>query len=228
MGFPLTEIGSEREARLATLAQQGKGAKDLFKQCLRDNASGEAANAIRRATTFAENLDYNHPGLSPQTYLAHPIRMGCLALRFVKPADPDLVTVALLHNVLEVTDVSADELEEKFGSVAAESILDLTMDRSRKDAEYIPSYYGRLLQGHLVARIVKILDKLDNLFMLCLNPDAGLRERYLKEIEEWVVPMCRDSMPELTGYIEKLVVDCKKVGYTGNPYAETENQGATG
>ena len=60
---------------------------------------------------------------------------------------------------------------------------------------------------------VKVLDKLDNLFMLGLNPNDEVRDRYLEEIKEYIVPLAKKMDDDLAVYIEKLIVYNKNVGH---------------
>jgi hypothetical protein len=54
--------------------------------------------------------------------------------------------------------------------------------------------------------VVKIIDKLDNLFMLGLNPDEAVRQRYLNEISHYVLPLVKQFLPQLANYFENLVL----------------------
>ena len=55
------------------------------------------------ALTFSCSLEYFHEGLSKESYLAHPIRVALLALKYIDFASSDSVILALLHNLYEVT-----------------------------------------------------------------------------------------------------------------------------
>jgi hypothetical protein len=67
------------------------------------------------------------------------------------------------------------------------------------------------MQPHV--RVIKILDKLDNLFVLCLNPSDEVRHQYLADIETFVLPMVASDLPALLPYITALVNDCRAVGH---------------
>jgi (p)ppGpp synthase/HD superfamily hydrolase len=113
-----------------------------------------------------------------------------------------------------VSDVSVDTLSETFGSGISDQIETLTVDRNVQwNKTYKAGYYVKLTAGPLSARVVKIVDKLDNLFVLGLNPDASVREKYLAEIEEFVLPMAEASLPSLTAYMRNLVQDCRATGF---------------
>jgi hypothetical protein len=101
-----------------------------------------------------------------------------------------------------------------FGSRISNQIDLLTVDRDLQwNMDYKENYYKRLMKSPISARIVKILDKLDNLFLLGLNPDASLREKYLLEVENFILPMAMVSLPNLTIYIRDLVANCRETGF---------------
>jgi hypothetical protein len=54
--------------------------------------------------------------------------------------------------------------------------------------------------------VVKIIDKLDNLFILGLNPDEEVRKRYLNEISNYILPLVKQFLPQLANYFENLVL----------------------
>ena len=55
----------------------------------------------------------------------------------------------------------------------------------------ITNYFQRLNEGPCSAGLVMIFDKLDNLFVLGLNPDEKLRQMYIAHFEQYILPMIR-------------------------------------
>ncbi len=208
----LRAIDEERAWRLAARKGEG-GTAAWFDACLRRHAPAGGRDRIAAARDFALGLDYAHRGLSKPAYLAHPLRVAGLALALDRPPQVETAVIALLHNVFEVTDVAPERVARSFGAPAAAAIADLTVDRGRRDDAYKAEYYGRLGAGPRAARAVKVLDKLDNLFLLCLNPDEAVRAAYLDEIETWVLPMARAELPAIEGYMIDLVADCRARGH---------------
>lgn len=54
---------------------------------------------------------------------------------------------------------------------------------------------------------------LDNLYVLCLNPDGAVRHRYLREIVRHVIPLAEDVVPSLVGTVRALVDEADRLGY---------------
>jgi len=82
----------------------------------------------------------------------------------------------------------------------------LTIDRSRQsDPEYLEAYYVGIVRAD--AGAIKVVDKMDNLFLLHVAPDRDVRRRYIAEIRRHVVPLCAHALPAATGYLSDLIVD---------------------
>jgi (p)ppGpp synthase/HD superfamily hydrolase len=214
------DIGLERQRRLLGLLEPDPHALVLWSR-----ASAALVNDVERehlahAFRFAKAIKYRHVGLTSDIYFSHPLRVAGLAILISGAKKSEIGVLAVLHNVLEVSDVSVNGLSETFGSGISNQISALTVDRDVQwDKGYKAGYYNQLMQGPLSARIVKIVDKLDNLFVLGLNPDASVRSRYLAEIEEFVLPMTVTSLPAVTAYMRALVKDCRLTGFIERPVA---------
>jgi (p)ppGpp synthase/HD superfamily hydrolase len=212
----LVSIAAERQTRLAGRATPDPVAFALWERALLLRGDESYQRRLREAYAFAKSLEYAHEGLAGDIYIAHPIRVAAMALLARPDADADLGVVGLLHNTLEVSSISRQDLAARFGAGAAEQIFNLTVDRKQQwDARYKQWYYDRLNAGAASARIVKVFDKLDNLFLLGLNPDDGVRDRYLREIENHVLPMAEQDLPQVLPYMIELVADCHRAGYFG-------------
>lgn len=209
----LGSIAEEREKRLLSRKNEGKEAESALEEALVPFKGNVLASGAQAAYQFAKGINYKHPGLSPASYLAHPVRVACLSLHLIQPPDENAVVLSLLHNVYEVSDVSPQEIVTRFGEAMSNAIRDLTVDRSQTSEAYKVGYYQRLNEGPVWARIVKLFDKLDNLFLLGLNPDAKIRETYLQDVEKFIVPIALADLPGVTNYLKALVEDCRRVGF---------------
>jgi|APSaa5957512493_1039668.scaffolds.fasta_scaffold09381_2 (p)ppGpp synthase/HD superfamily hydrolase len=214
MWYHLGSIEEERTFRLRVLAQNGIGVKEHFLECVSVNCVGSEKKEIIRAYDFAIGLDYDHAGLSSKVYLAHPLRVAEMTIGLYRPLDPETVKIALLHNALEVGGLDAEALTIEFGSRVADAIATLTVDRSRQwDLAYKQAYYDAINASPTGVRAVKVLDKLDNIFTLCLNSDEDVRNRYLAEIKKHVIPMADLAMPHVGNYLRRTSENARLIGY---------------
>lgn len=216
----LDDIGLERQRRLLGLLEPDPHALVLWSRGMAALPDDAERDRLAHAFRFAKEIKYRHVGLTSDIYFSHPLRVAALATLVSGTQDAGIGVLAVLHNVLEVSDVSVDKLSATFGNGISNQIKALTVDRELQwDKAYKTGYYSKLMEGPLSARVVKIVDKLDNLFVLGLNPDASVREKYLAEIEDFVLPMTVASLPRLTAYMRNLVQDCRLTGFIERPAA---------
>lgn len=221
----LDDFGLERQRRLMGLLEPDPHALVLWSRASDALVNDAERERLAHAFDFAKAIKYHHVGLTSKIYFSHPLRVAGLATLISGAKDSETGVLAVLHNVLEVSDVTLDELTVAFGSGISNQIRALTVDREVQwDKAYKASYYNQLMQGPLAARVVKIADKLDNMFVLGLNPDASVRSRYLEEIEEFVLPMTVTSLPAATSYMRALVKDSRAIGFIERPVATNKGK----
>ena len=175
----------------------------------------------KKGTTYqtsfylAKNLDYCHPGLESKIYLNHPLRVANLIVQNLLNIDDILLATALLHNIKEV---SPNQYQDGMKSLPEEiknAVEALTVDRSRQyERTYKIKYYLNIESYSPLASQVKVFDKIDNLFMICFNPDSEIRRSYLQEIEDFVLPLAKKYTNSNVINTLKLSVDeANSVGY---------------
>lgn len=214
----LDDIATERERRLHGLVEPDPHALVLWNHALASFKDDAERTRLTNAFAYAKAIKYRHAGLTSDVYFSHPLRVAALAVLISDSQAADVGILALLHNVLEVSDISPGALAEAFGSEMAAQVTNLTVDRAVQwDQPYKIQYYSKLMEGPHSSRVVKILDKVDNLFLLALNPDEKIKEKYLAEIERFVLPMTRLALPYLEPYLKELIVDCRKTGMRAHP-----------
>lgn len=217
----LGNIERERESRLAFLKEPDDSVMWRFEDESLKLHDPAVRRGLQRAWDYARNLDYRHPGQGAALYLAHPLRVTTLYMQLFRPADAPGLATAMLHNVMEVADVGRGELAAVVGEEVAVAVETLTVDRARQwDDDYKRAYYLAIESSPFYVPRVKILDKLDNLFLLCLNPSAATRDAYLREVGLWLIPMTQRVAPQLAAYVEALAEDCRRIGHRPLPPAQ--------
>lgn len=218
----LDDIEIERERRLRGLSEPDPHARVLWRRALAALASDLERQKLLLAFQFAKEIKYHHIGLTSEVYFSHPLRVAAICLLSRPDQGSEVGVLGILHNVLEVSDVSADLLAEIFGRTISDQVVALTVNRNIQwDHAYKTNYYRNLMAGPRITRAVKIVDKLDNLFTLGLNADEEVKTRYLSEIEDFVLPMVEATIPELLAYMSDLVSNCRTIGFIRNPVASS-------
>jgi guanosine-3',5'-bis(diphosphate) 3'-pyrophosphohydrolase len=147
-------------------------------------------------------------------YINHPIEVAELLARVggVK----DLVTLqgAILHDTIEDTNTTAEELEAAFGkdvrTVVEEVTDDKTLDkadRKRLQIEHAPHVSER-------AKLIKIADKISNVRSVTLTPPAKWPLSRRKEYLDWteqVVGGMRGCNPALEKLYRELLDEGRRV-----------------
>lgn len=206
-----SDIAQGRHERLLFLKNPSV---EIIEDFERDVVSGSHDNDLNSSWLYAKNMDYKHEGLSQLAYLAHPIRVATLYLELVEEPTVYGTKLGLLHNLIEVSGLSAEDIIEHVGAQIAHDVELLTVDRAQQwDQKYKQAYYEQITQASLEVQQIKVLDKLDNLYMLSLNKSDDVRERYLQEIEKWIVPLAGKCLPLLCDYINELIVFNREIGY---------------
>lgn len=188
----------EREIRAGDLDTKIKHSEHLWAKLCRV-LSFEEKIEVEKARVFAENLHYVHPGLDSKSYLVHPLRVATLSGLFTTQNKLLTAKVGLLHNVYEVGVVEPTTIIAQFGQGIHLALETLKVDRERQsDLQYLFDYYNAIAQLPNGMGIVKVVDKIDNLYTLNLTATSETRLRYLKEIENFIVPLCEDVSPQIS------------------------------
>ena len=108
---------------------------------------------LQKAISIAHNSHKNQYNVNGEPYILHPLRI------MLKTKNEEQMITAVLHDVVENSDVGLDNLEtEGFNKdiVAAVGAL------SRKNDELYDSYISRVLKNKLAIKI-KVIDLMDNI-----------------------------------------------------------------
>ncbi|QDX93723.1 HD domain-containing protein [Brevibacillus laterosporus] len=143
-------------------------------------------NMAVEAVLLATKAHANQQDKGGQPYILHPLRV------MMYMSSDEARAVAVLHDVLEDTDVTADDLRETgFPKEVVEAVMILT----KNPKENYDSYIIKVKQNQL-ARAVKIADIKDNLDVTRIpeptEADLARIEKYkraLKELEGESTPM---------------------------------------
>ena len=148
----------------------------------------EPSQTLTKALSFSKESHKHQVRKSGEPYVVHPILVAAIVVSIT--SDESMAIAALLHDVVEDTDVSIDEIEERFGKDVAHLVAGLTKIDSLRDHELIPSSSNeRLILSALTFRkmllasikdvrvlVVKLCDRFHNMLTLdALKPDKQRR-----------------------------------------------------
>lgn len=111
-------------------------------------------------------------------YFNHPVRVATVLWVEGEVRDGTTLAAALLHDTVEDTETTRDELESEFGAEIADAVMEVTDDTTLSKAERKRAQIAHAPHLSEPARQVKLADKIDNLRDLIeLPPPAWTPER---------------------------------------------------
>lgn len=164
---------------------------------------------VERVLVACDYADTAHDGVarkSGEPYILHPIAVSCILAHM--RLDAETLMAALLHDVIEDTEFTKQDITEKFGLTVAELVDGVTKLSQSSDKEYNKAAsFRKILQATLQdprVIIIKLADRYHNMTTLgALRPDK--RARIAQETFEIFVPMARlVGMNEMADNLEHL------------------------
>ena len=154
--------------------------------------SAKDREVIRQAYDFAETAHGSELRKSGEPYIIHPRAIALTLARL--GMDRDTIVAGILHDTIEDTPVTADELEEKFGHTVrflAESVTKLSKLKYRGLERHVESLRRLLVATASDIRviIIKFADRLHNMQTLEFVEPVEKRLRIASETMEVYVPV---------------------------------------
>lgn len=154
---------------------------------------------LNKAYVFATKAHGDQKRHSGDPYYAHPIEVaGILATLKLDSAS---ICTALLHDVLEDTATTYDELAEMFGVVIADLVkgvtklgkLELSVPDATREQQQAENFQKFVLAMSKDVRVllVKLCDRLHNMRTLQYHPKQESRERIARETLDIYAPLAR-------------------------------------
>jgi len=95
-------------------------------------------------------------------YIIHPIGVAQITLEIGKLKDPDALIAALLHDTLEDTETTTEEIESLFGSDVLKLVRDLTNPSNLKGKALKAAQIAHAPYMHDDAKVIKLADRYYN------------------------------------------------------------------
>lgn len=145
------------------------------------------SNLVQKALLFAYRKHKGQSRRDGTEYIVHPIRVANNVAQFVKSDNINkLMIVAYLHDTLEDTDTTYEEIKNIFGERIADMILELTNDKElRKKVGKTECLKQGILGMSEHSLTVKLCDRLDNVSDLTTSSEE-FRQKYLKQTLELI------------------------------------------
>jgi (p)ppGpp synthase/HD superfamily hydrolase len=157
---------------------------------------------LARAADYAarQHIAQRRKGARAEPYVNHLIEVAALLAEATDGSDVVLLMGGLLHDTLEDTDATYDDLVERFGPEVASLVAEVTDDKSLPKEERKRLQITKTPAKSRRAKLLKIADKTSNLRGLVASPPVGWTEARLRDYVVWandVVQSCRGLNPRL-------------------------------
>jgi len=182
---------------VATDADKAKPDANIIAQ-----ANTDSCDLILRAVAFAahKHRDQRRKNKEASPYINHPIQLATVLWEEGRVQDAKVIAAALLHDTLEDTETSYQELRGDFGEEIADIVLEVT------DTQWIKKELRKRLQvararhSSEKAKLVKLADKICNLRDIGAHPPHGWTLERKQQYFDWakeVVDQLRGTHIEL-------------------------------
>lgn len=164
---------------------------------------------VLKATEFAAHKHRNQRRKDKEAspYINHPITLASILLNEGGVDDPKVLAAALLHDTIEDTETSYDELKGQFGVLIADMVMEVTdVKWLHKDARK-RLQVSRAARSTRGAKLVKLADKIANLRDMKAHPPDGWSLERKREYFDWaksVVDQIRNTNPRLERRFDRI------------------------
>jgi len=159
---------------------------DYLAERLKPHLADDELEEVRLAYELAEAAHEGQMRDEGTPYIVHPVRVAVTLVDELEIYSPRLVSSALLHDVIEDSPVTRQQIAELFGDEVAKIVWLLT----KYDDVSLPAYLNAIEAApDAGVAIVKLCDRLDNLRFLAHSPRAEKKRRYIHTTEAFYLPM---------------------------------------
>ena len=168
---------------------------------------------ILKAAHFAaeKHRDQRRKDKNASPYIIHPISVALAITQIGGVDDPETLAAALLHDTLEDTETTPEELEAEFGKKVCEYVLDVSDDKTLPKDERKRRQIEHAKKISKGAALIKLGDKISNVTDVINSPP-----------EDWDI----NRRKEYLDWAEKVIENCPKVNdRMENKFKEIIKQG---
>ena len=147
---------------------------------------GELA-LLLEALAFAahKHRDQRRKDAEASPYINHPIALADVLVNEGGVGDVEVICAALLHDTVEDTATTHEELVDAFGSRIARIVAEVTDDKALAKAERKRLQVEHAPRLSREAKLVKLADKICNLRDVAERPPAGWDVARRREYFDW-------------------------------------------
>lgn len=130
---------------------------------------------IMRALLFAaaKHRDQRRKDIEASPYINHPIALAAILSDEAGVTDIGVICAALLHDTIEDTETTFDEIVRHFGPEIADIVMEVTDDKNLEKDKRKQHQVDHAATMSVKAKLVKLADKIANLRDIAASPPTG-------------------------------------------------------
>lgn len=140
-----------------------------------------------KAVDFAANKHKNQmrKGVEAAPYINHPIQVARLIIEVGEVRNINIILAAILHDTIEDTETTKEELLKEFGEIVTNYVLEMTDDKSLEKSERKRLQVLNASHKSPGAKLIKICDKICNITDVTHNPPSWWDLQRRKDYLDW-------------------------------------------
>lgn len=139
------------------------------------------------AFAAAKHRDQRRKDVCASPYINHPIQLVDVLCNEAGVEDINVLRGAILHDTVEDTETTADELTQHFGQQICKIVLEVSDDANLCKADRKQEQINHAATLSDEAKLVKLADKICNLRDVADNPPAGWGIERRQEYFDWAL-----------------------------------------
>lgn len=164
---------------------------------------------ILKALAFAahKHRDQRRKDVEASPYINHPIALADVLCNEGGITDENVLCTALLHDTVEDTETTPEELTQVFGKAISDLVMELTDDKALPKADRKRLQIEHAAHASHQAKLVKLADKICNLRDIVSHPPEDWDLKRKQEYFDWakkVVDQVRGSNAALEETFDKI------------------------
>ena len=163
-----------------------------------DEVSSEGANIglLVRAIEFAARKHrlQRRKDADASPYINHPVALMWVLCVEAGVCDVEILSAAALHDTIEDTETTRDEIKKGFGKKIADIVAEVTDDKSLPKEERKRLQIENAPHKSSAASLVTIADKISNLRDVAANPPSGWSVERRRDYFVWAKAVV-DGLP---------------------------------
>lgn len=152
-------------------------------------------STLKKAIDFAteKHKGQYRKNSKKEEYIIHPIEV-MIILRDHGVTDQVALVGAVLHDTIEDTSATYEEILELFGEEVADVVLEVSDNKSLPKLERKKFQVSKISKKSFAARMIKIADKLSNSADLLVDPPVGWSSVQINGYIKWSEEICNRAM----------------------------------